>query len=290
MNTERHTNPVKKGKGLIGINFTVKEALNFVPKKPKTHRIFQRLEIKMKNGDSWSFGDYNAEECMTAIEEGTSQFDKPADLKQAKAQARRNSVKRRKKYTEFDGEPSAERFLGGSQTPFVRKSKSKSSVRTNIDIYINASASFDVGSHTLKEYYYEAIKEAYKYVLQGRMVNVYAVNIVDWAYKTNESAVMRTQLKESGKPVDFKRMALAAYPAFFRQIMLRAYLLAEEEHKIEANGSLGKPVHETKTAMKYINTAFKTESKGKQVLFFDLQQWQANGKKFKTAEEQTKTI
>jgi len=254
------------------VSFDINEAINSREQEAKRH------DLKITNGDAWAFGEHDPKECIKAISEGNAHFQKPASIKAAAAKARRTSIKRRKKYTEGEGEPQIDRYLSNSETPFMMKTKKKASINANIDIYINASANALTTSEMIEEYYKGAILEAYKYVLQGRMLNIYVINTVEKAYKDGSTGIQRTQLKEASHPIDYKRISIAAYPAFFRYVFFKSYAFA----KSKPTSHMGYPIHNETKVKKIIAAAFP-DGENREILYFDIDSWQKNGKKFNQA-------
>jgi len=254
------------------VDFDINEAINLTSEK------IQRFEKDFENGNTWTFGNHDPSECIKAISEGNAHFQKPASIKAAAAKARRTSIKRRKKYTEGEGEPQIDRYLANSETPFMMKTKKKASINANIDIYINASAKHLITSKTIEEYYKGAILEAYKYVLQGRMLNIYVINTVDKGYKDGSMSINRTQLKEASHPIDYKRISIAAYPAFFRYVIFKSYGFA----KSKPASNMGTPIHNEEKVKKIIAAAFP-DGENREILYFDIDSWQKNRKKFNQA-------
>jgi len=241
--------------------------------KPHIKEAQEMFNKRVKENNSFAFGSYKAADCIERIETGNSIFEQPASLTKLTKKARQQTVKRRKKYTEFEGEPQLERYLEGSETPFQTKTKRTSNQSINIDIYIHIGTSGGVNADLLAEYYSDAITEAYKYILQGRNVNVYAIDTGTEAYENGSSSIIRTCLKEAGKPVDFKRISCAMYPAFFRHYFFNALFFAP----VKPASSFGRAIHDLKKIEKLCKT-FPDYNDSKEVLLFDFKAWQDNGK------------
>src|SRR5690606_33392961 len=106
-----------------------------------------------------------------------------------------------------------------SMTPFRQKTKRPTQGR-NLNLYIALTASAGETSKTVAEFTEQATKEIYKYVGQGRMVNVFYLFPTKCTIASGKlkGAAMNVsiKIKDARQPIDFKKLACIAYPAFFR--------------------------------------------------------------------------
>ena len=92
-------------------------------------------EEKREENSHWTFGEHGAQTIQNILDGNASHFDTPKSVKVSE-QRLKNSVKRRKKYNEMNGELSVDRVLGGSLTPYRQKTKVDTKQR-NVSFYLD---------------------------------------------------------------------------------------------------------------------------------------------------------
>lgn len=226
-----------------------------------------------KTNDDFNFGSFKAEECIKRITEGNAEFEQPTGTA-TPTQETRQTVRRRKKRNEFDGEICLNSYLSGNSNVFVKKIKRTAEQSAPVDIYLNIGASCKVKAGELQNFYNDIINETYNLVLAGRMVNLYAFTVGLKTYNNGNHLIARTQLKESGQPTDYKKIAVVIYPAFYRHVFFKAF----HASKFLTADQYGYPMHDAEIVKEALNTAFP-ETVNRELKMYDFISWKSNGKK-----------
>lgn len=184
---------------------------------------FDEVKSRMSNargGDSWMTGEYGSAS-LEMIENGNSEFEIPTAIKDKNIMVNGRGVKRRKRYNDTDGSVDVMRVLGGSMTPFVRKTKIDSRGR-NKKIVISLSASSTQSTESIGEFCKQSIEFCYKEAMKGAMVDVYVCLFSRSAYSNGNHCLLMIKLKDKREPFDYKRLSTMIYPAFYRTYCLNA--------------------------------------------------------------------
>jgi hypothetical protein len=271
---------VKQDGKLFIITYDLKEIEQLKIKKSQYSKnldwLTSKASLAASNEIDFVTGDYGVK-CIDDIFDGSSQFspekNKVTDHKKIKQQ----SIKRRRKYSETDGELNIDRYLMGCDTYYEQKFKRTTQANTNkISVYISSSANGGTDAETIKEFVYDCINYVDRKQKSGYSVEVYHTkyntNVLD--DRSTPDILTRTKIKEGGQYIDFQRMAAACYPAMHRWIAFRSFALTGKK----INSSLGYPVG-GKTITEKISTHFKTESS--LTIVHDFQDWESNNRKLK---------
>lgn len=234
--------------------------------------VFRENQNKEQNR-AFNFGAFNAEDCIKRITEGNAEFIPPTGAATPTQEARQ-TVRRRKKRNEFDGNICIDSYLSGNSNVYIEKVKRTAEESAPVDIYLNLGANCKVKADELQKFYNDIIKETYLLVLAGKMVNLYAFTVGLKVYKNGNHLIARTQLKESGQPTDYKKIAVLIYPAFYRHVFFKAF----HASRYKPVNQYGYPMHEEEIIKEALNTAFP-ETANRELKMYDFKSWQSNGRK-----------
>ena len=159
----------------------------------KNIEIVRECKSKLKSGSEWTFGQYSPEKCVENIINGNARdFEIPSEII-AKQKSFKKTFKRRKKYTENEGELSVDRVLNGSLKPYRRKTRVDTKQR-GVTIYLNVGVSGGNGSSKIEEFVSSAVKEMYSHICEGKMVTIYYVVCAKNAYRSGDVFLYRNKI------------------------------------------------------------------------------------------------
>jgi hypothetical protein len=238
--------------------------------------LYASLDERIKNNDSWSFGEYGGKS-VELINEGRCDV-KPSDERIIKRVHGGKAYKRRKVYSDFDGEISTEQVISGSMTPFVKKKRIKTSGKT-IDVVVSLSIHCGYSSDRIAEYAKAVSERVFTLVSQGRNVNVYYCSGATDVYKNGDGCFSFIKLKSGRNKLDVQRIITMAYPGMFR------YYIFKSQHAGGKDVEYGRgyPIanKSKEEADKLLTELIETININKKIIY-DMGDWDKSGGKLKS--------
>jgi len=173
------------------------------------------LSKKINQNKKWRFGDFDVKQSVKDIKNG----DCPFDFGELKIKTVPNAgMRRRKRYTDMGGELDVTRALGGSVTPFSRKTRVSAFQRSK-SFYISFDIHSGVSAEDIHKYVKKCIEVIQKSVSEGYMVDVFIADGFEKMFMHKNKWtdwVVAIKLKDKREKLDIKRIGSIAYPAFYR--------------------------------------------------------------------------
>jgi hypothetical protein len=268
----------KNGKWVV--TYDLKEIENFKPtQKQMSSRLNWLRNVdglrKDEINENWSTGKFGAD-CISKIFKGDSEFEPMQN--QTAEQLKFQSVRRKKKYSEDNGNLCIDRYAAGNDFCYIEKTKrpQEQTVR-NIVVYISSSAQGNTDPQRIQEFVYSALNYVEQKQRAGYSVEVWHTKYNERGLKTEvnytRNVITRTKLKESSQVIDFKRIAAASYPAMHRWIAFRSFCVIDGA---KVSDTLGAPIGGTEV-VRVINQSY--EHPNSLVKIFDFQDYGNNGDK-----------
>lgn len=232
------------------------------------------VTAEQKVEDSWMYGDQSSAQLQNIID-GKSKFEQPkkSEMRNSKG----ISVKRRKKFSEFDGEVCIDRYMSGAIDPYVKKTRKKFKSKS-IEIYIHMGISGGNSHSKISTFLRACTTEIHYYTKAGFNVTIYScigsTNTGKLKGK-NADCFTRSKIKEGNKYLDFQRLATTNYVGYFRHFGLKSliYGMTTVEGATCSSG-LGQPM--SSSAVREIIE--KNYGRNKNLLMFDFNDYQRSKK------------
>jgi len=235
------------------------------------------LKERMEQDDEWTFGKWGGQS-VTDIIEGRCQINPPSQEK-FKAVRGGKSLKRRKKYNDFEGDVSVEKVLGGSITPFMKKHRVSTKGKT-IDVVVSLSVHCGIRSKEISEYAECVAERVFKLVAQGRNVNVYYCSGATSQYTNGDGGFQFIKLKSGRNKVDPQRIMSIAYPAMFRYFSFMGEHACSKGEGGDVSGNRGRPLNNIESLKKLVECVSPYRK-----ILYDMEAWQKNDKQLKSVNE-----
>ncbi len=242
-----------KDKPLITVNTTLNQMEEFLDSGMKRSYVHNPSRgpsffAVSRDDEKWTGGSYENLRSGLAGSVDMKPFFKAKNkllssglLSKVQTQIATNIPKRRRVFTEYDGEWSYERV--GHEKPWETVAKRPGAVRT-VDLVCHACFSCASNSSEIDEY--GTLAWALSQVLESsgiatRVVLAYDVDGID--SRGSRDLSLKVEVKKSGEYLSPPRLASTFRAVFYRRAVFAAWVAVCDAFELTACGSLGRPTH-----------------------------------------------